>query len=70
MTRAQQLRAELKVARTSRSTARWSSDPGPRGGETARFRPMAQRLRDVNIRAGRIRAFDPTLAAAANLGVP
>ena len=31
---------------------------------------MADRLRDINIRAGRVRAaFDPTLAALPNLGV-
>src|SRR3954452_11261442 len=38
--------------------------------ETDRFAAKAHELRDVNIRAGRIRAaFDPTLAALPNLGV-
>ena len=45
-------------------------DPGPGGEETDRFAAKAHELRDVNIRAGRIRAaFDPTLAALPNIGV-
>ena len=46
-------------------------DPRPRGrGDRAVRRPRPHELRDVNIRAGRIRAaFDPTLAALPNLGV-
>jgi ABC-type multidrug transport system fused ATPase/permease subunit len=43
---------------------------GREGEETARFAAKARELRDVNIRAGRIRAmFDPTLAALPNIGV-
>jgi ABC-type multidrug transport system fused ATPase/permease subunit len=38
--------------------------------ETDRFRAKAHELRDVNVRAGRIRAvFDPTLASLPSLGV-
>ena len=38
--------------------------------ETARFADRAHQLREVNVRAGRIRAaFDPTLAALPNVGV-
>ena len=43
---------------------------GREAEETERFAAKAHELRDVNIRAGRIRAaFDPTLAALPNLGV-
>ena len=71
MTRAQQLRAELsEVAHESFDGAMVVKTLGRESEETARFGEMAERLRDVNIRAGRIRAaFDPTLAALPNLGV-
>ncbi|GAB3197152.1 ABC transporter ATP-binding protein [Nocardioides hungaricus] len=71
MTRAQQLRAELsEIAHESFDGAMVVKTLGREGEETARFADMAHRLRDVNIRAGRIRAaFDPTLAALPNLGV-
>ena len=56
---------------TSPSTARWSSRPSAaRARRPRRFAAKAEELRDVNIRAGRIRAaFDPALAALPNLGV-
>ncbi len=71
MTKAQQLRAELsEVAHESFDGAMVVKTLGREGEETARFADMAHRLRDVNIRAGRIRAaFDPTLAALPNIGV-
>ena len=71
MTRAQQLRAELsEVAHESFDGAMVVKTLGREAEETARFSAQAHELRDVNIRAGRIRAaFDPTLAAVPNLGV-
>lgn len=71
MTKAQQLRAELsEVAHESFDGAMVVKTLGREGEETARFAETADRLRDVNIRAGRIRAaFDPTLAALPNVGV-
>lgn len=71
MTKAQQLRAELsEVAHESFDGAMVVKTLGREAEETARFADMAERLRDINIRAGRIRAaFDPTLAALPNLGV-
>ena len=71
MTKAQQLRAELsEVAHESFDGAMVVKTLGREGEETARFAAKARELRDVNIRAGRIRAaFDPTLAALPNLGV-
>jgi ABC-type multidrug transport system fused ATPase/permease subunit len=71
MTKAQQLRAELsEVAHESFDGAMVVKTLGREGEETARFAESAQRLRDINIRAGRVRAaFDPTLAALPNLGV-
>lgn len=71
MTRAQELRAELsEVAHESFDGAMVVKTLGRESEETARFRVKAEELRDVNIRAGRIRAaFDPTLAALPNLGV-
>src|SRR6201991_5218679 len=71
MTRAQQLRAELsEVAHESFDGALVVKTLGREGEETDRFAAKAHELRDVNIRAGRIRAaFDPTLAALPNLGV-
>jgi ABC-type multidrug transport system fused ATPase/permease subunit len=71
MTKAQQLRAELsEVAHESFDGAMVVKTLGREGEETARFAETANRLRDVNMRAGRIRAaFDPTLAALPNIGV-
>ncbi|GAB6984688.1 ABC transporter ATP-binding protein [Nocardioides pyridinolyticus] len=71
MTKAQQLRAELsEVAHESFDGAMVVKTLGREGEETERFADMAHRLRDVNIRAGRVRAaFDPTLAALPNIGV-
>lgn len=71
MTQAQQLRAELsEVAHESFDGAMVVKTLGREGEETARFAAQAERLREVNIRAGRIRAaFDPTLAALPNVGV-
>ena len=71
MTQAQQLRAELsEVAHESFDGAMVVKTLGREAEETARFAAKAHELRDVNIRAGRIRAaFDPTLAALPNLGV-
>ncbi|GAB7003785.1 ABC transporter ATP-binding protein [Nocardioides sp. AN3] len=71
MTRAQQLRAELsEVAHESFDGALVVKTLGREPEETARFARKATQLRDINIRAGRIRAaFDPALAALPNLGV-
>ena len=71
MTRAQQLRAELsEVAHESFDGALVVKTLGREQEETERFARKARELRDVNIRAGRIRAaFDPALAALPNLGV-
>ena len=71
MTRAQQLRAELsEIAHESFDGAMVVKTLGREGEETARFEAKAAELRDVTVRAGRIRAaFDPTLAALPNLGV-
>jgi ATP-binding cassette, subfamily B, bacterial len=71
MTRAQELRAEVsEIAHESFDGAMVVKTLGREGEETARFAAKARDLRDVNIRAGRIRAaFDPTLAALPNLGV-
>ncbi|MFT4287289.1 ABC transporter ATP-binding protein [Nocardioides sp.] len=71
MTRAQQLRAELsEIAHESFDGALVIKTLGRESEETDRFAAKASELRDVNIRAGRIRAaFDPALAALPNLGV-
>jgi len=71
MTRAQQLRAELsEIAHESFDGALVVKTLGRESEETARFAAVAEELREVNTRAGRIRAaFDPTLAALPNLGV-
>lgn len=71
MTRAQQLRAEVsEIAHESFDGAMVVKTLGREGEETDRFAAKTHELRDVNIRAGRIRAaFDPTLAALPNLGV-
>ncbi|MEZ5095149.1 MAG: ABC transporter transmembrane domain-containing protein [Nocardioides sp.] len=71
MTRAQGLRAELsEIAHESFDGALVVKTLGREREETERFAATARRLRDVNTRAGRIRAaFDPVLAALPNLGV-
>jgi ABC-type multidrug transport system fused ATPase/permease subunit len=71
MTRAQQLRAEVsEIAHESFDGAMVVKTLGREAEEMARFAAKAEELRDVNIRAGRIRAaFDPTLAALPNIGV-
>ena len=71
MTRAQELRAEVsEIAHESFDGAMVVKTLGREGEETDRFAAKARELRDINIRAGRIRAaFDPTLAALPNVGV-
>ncbi|MCW2845316.1 MAG: transporter related protein [Nocardioides sp.] len=71
MTRAQQLRAEVsEIAHESFDGALVVKTLGREGEEMARFAAKATELRDVNIRAGRVRAaFDPALAALPSLGV-
>lgn len=71
MTRAQALRAELsEVAHESFDGALVVKSLGRETEETERFAVKARRLRDVNIKAGRIRAaFDPVLEALPSLGV-
>lgn len=71
MTRAQQLRAEVSaIAHESFDGAMVVKTLGREAEETARFRAAAEELRDVNIRAGRIKAvFDPALASLPNIGV-
>jgi ATP-binding cassette subfamily B protein len=71
MTRAQQLRAEVsEIAHESFDGALVVKTLGREQQETERFTGKAHELRDVNIRAGRIRAaFDPFLAALPNVGV-
>lgn len=71
MTRAQGLRAEVsEIAHESFDGAMVVKTLGREVEETDRFRAKAHELRDVNVRAGRIRAiFDPALASLPNLGV-
>ncbi len=71
MTRAQALRAEVsEIAHESFDGALVVKTLGREQEETDRFTAKANELRNVNIRAGRIRAaFDPTLASLPNLGV-
>ena len=71
MTRAQELRAEVsEIAHESFDGAMVVKTLGREREETARFAAQANELRDINIRAGAIRAaFDPTLAALPNIGV-
>jgi ATP-binding cassette subfamily B protein len=71
MTKAQELRAEVsEIAHESFDGAMVVKTLGREGEETERFAAKSRELRDVNIRAGAIRAaFDPTLAALPNLGV-
>jgi ATP-binding cassette, subfamily B, bacterial len=71
MTRAQQLRAEVsEIAHESFDGAMVIKTLGREGEETARFAARAHELRDVNVRAGRVRAaFDPILATLPGFGV-
>ncbi|MDQ3615929.1 MAG: ABC transporter ATP-binding protein/permease [Actinomycetota bacterium] len=71
MTRAQALRAKVsEVAHESFDGALVVKTLGRESEETERFAGHAHALRDVAIRAGRIRAvFDPTLEALPSLGV-
>ncbi|WP_311251223.1 ABC transporter ATP-binding protein [Nocardioides sp. AE5] len=71
MSRAQQLRAEVsEVAHESFDGAMVVKTLGREGEETDRFAAKVTDLRDVLVRAGRIRAlFDPAIAALPNLGV-
>jgi ATP-binding cassette, subfamily B, bacterial len=71
MTRAQGLRAEVsEIAHESFDGAMVVKTLGRVAEETDRFGAKARELRDVNIRAGRIRAvFDPALASLPGLGV-
>ncbi len=71
MTRAQGLRAEVsEIAHESFDGAMVVKTLGREVEETDRFRARTHELRDVNIRAGRIRAvFDPALASLPGLGV-
>lgn len=71
ITRAQQLRAEVsEIAHESFDGAMVVKTLGRENEETERFAARTYELRDVNVRAGRIRAaFDPALAALPNIGV-
>lgn len=71
MTRAQRLRAEVaEVAHESFDGAMVVKTLGREAEETERFDTKVRELREVNVRAGRVRAaFDPVLAALPNLGV-
>lgn len=71
MTRAQGLRAEVsEIAHESFDGAMVVKTLGREVEETERFGVKVRELRDVNIRAGRIRAvFDPALASLPSLGV-
>ncbi|HLN76486.1 MAG TPA: ABC transporter ATP-binding protein [Nocardioidaceae bacterium] len=71
ITRAQALRAEVsEVAHESFDGALVVKTLGREQEETERFAERAHDLRDVAVRAGRVRAaFDPTLEALPNLGV-
>jgi ATP-binding cassette, subfamily B, bacterial len=71
MTRAQALRAEVsEVAHESFDGAMVVKTLGREQEETERFAERAHALRDVAVRAGRVRAaFDPALEALPSLGV-
>ena len=71
MTHAQGLRAEVsEIAHESFDGAMVVKTLGRETEETDRFAHKANTLRDVNIKAGKIRAaFDPTLASLPNVGV-
>ena len=70
-TKAQELRAEVsEIAHESFDGAMVVKTLGREGEETTRFAAKAHQLRDVNIKAGRIRAaFDPILASLPSFGV-
>ncbi|HEU4539592.1 MAG TPA: ABC transporter ATP-binding protein [Jiangellaceae bacterium] len=70
-TRAQALRAEVSaVAHESFDGALVVKALGREADETERFAEVADRLREANVRVGRVRgAFDPILEAMPNLGV-
>ena len=70
-TRAQQLRGEVSaVAHESFDGAAVVKTLGREAYETERFRAASERLRDAQIRVGRVRgAFDPILEALPGLGV-
>ncbi len=70
-TRSQQLRGRVsEIAHESFDGAMVVKTLGREGEETERFAAASHDLRDVNIRAGRVRAmFDPALAMLPNLGV-
>ena len=71
ITRIQALRAELsEIAHESFDGAMVVKTMGREAEETERFRVKAHHLRDMGIRAGRIRAaFDPLLEGLPNLGI-
>lgn len=71
MTHAQALRGRLSgIAHESFEGAQVVKTLGREASETERFAAVAHELRDVNVRAGRIRAaFDPVIAAVPSLGV-
>lgn len=71
MTRAQQLRGELStVAHESFDGAMVVKTLGREAEETERFATTATELRDVLVKAGRIRAiFDPVIADLPSIGV-
>jgi ATP-binding cassette subfamily B protein len=71
MTRAQALRAEVsEIAHESFDGGLVVKTLGREAEETERFGEQARALRDVSVRAGKVRAiFDPTLEALPNLGV-
>lgn len=69
--RAQQLRAEVSaVAHESFEGAQVVKSLGREDEETTRFAERAERLRDAQIRVGRVRGlFEPILEALPNLGI-
>ncbi|GAA1096059.1 ABC transporter ATP-binding protein [Nocardioides dubius] len=71
ITRAQQLRAEVsEIAHESFEGALVVKTLGREEQETERFAAKAHELRDLLIRAGRVRAaFDPVLSALPSIGV-
>ncbi len=70
MTRAQQLRGEVSaVAHESFDGALVVKTMGREAEETARFRVVAEELRDALVAVGRVRGlFDPVMEALPNLG--
>ena len=71
ITRIQALRAEIsEIAHESFDGAMVVKTMGREAEETERFRVKAHQLRDMGIRAGRIRAaFDPLLEGLPNIGI-